>query len=355
MSSLKLAIERQTPLRRAPRTEPVGACPLCGDRRTRVYFRTHDHLHNVPGEFTYRRCEACRTVFQDPCVIPADLAQCYPDDYYTHFGPDAPPAASDAVRPRRWGRVRDELRHLVIAGVQRRPAAEVGRALAISRRLREQAFFGLMDELIPRRAEAGRALEVGCGAGRLLMEMRRVGWRIEGVEWDARAAIVARQVSGCHVYNGDFRAITLPLGSYNLVVLHHVFEHLADPIGALRRCAALLAPGGQIMLCYPNPESLGARFFRAAYMHWDAPRHLVLPPYQALDSLARQAGLRLLAARTLSRRAEYDFLQSRAYRKGQRIVNENPGAQERLLALAERVLTLLGARVGKEIVCVMAK
>lgn len=73
----------------------------------------------------------------------------------------------------------------------------------------------------------------------------------------AAAGAAARSFSGQVVWQGDFRRIDLPRGAYHLVSLSHVFEHLNDPLGALRRLAELLAPEGRVVLLYPNPEFLG--------------------------------------------------------------------------------------------------
>src|SRR5947209_6118006 len=72
----------------SPRTAAVGACPLCGSTTCSRMFRVPDRLHGVPGEFTYRRCSNCKTVFQDPRVVIEDTFLCYPGEYFTHQSPD---------------------------------------------------------------------------------------------------------------------------------------------------------------------------------------------------------------------------------------------------------------------------
>src|SRR5262245_42730047 len=71
-----------------PRTAAVGACPLCVSTKCSFMFRAPDRLHGVPGDFTYRRCHDCGTVFQDPRVVVKDLSLCYPGEYFTHQSPD---------------------------------------------------------------------------------------------------------------------------------------------------------------------------------------------------------------------------------------------------------------------------
>lgn len=179
----------------APRTQPVGACPLCGASGARHLFAASDRLHATPGRFTYRRCRVCRTVFQDPMVIPEDLGLCYPDEYYTHLSPwgndrrastpiraasDPPPAAYSLRRLRSGlGRsVRAAVRHESPSGFR----GWLGSGLSRSRSLRQRAFAPYLDrrmkergvryygsmveELFTHLPGSLRALDIGCGSGR---------------------------------------------------------------------------------------------------------------------------------------------------------------------------------------------
>ena len=244
---------------REPRTEEVAACPLCGSDRHALRFEQPDRASGVPGRYRYRECAACGTVFQSPRVIDADLPSLYPPGYYTH------------AAPAHRGRPRGAVARSVRDGIARRIRAALrpgegepgvlGRALAHSRRLRERAFHDrALDELLPRSAPAGRLLDVGCGTGLHMRLLAELGWEVEGLEWDERAAAVARAVTGRPVTVGDVHG--LPDGArFHAILLHHVFEHLPDPVADLRRLGELLEQDGRIVLVWPNPRALGARRF----------------------------------------------------------------------------------------------
>lgn len=338
-----------------PRTRSVGLCPLCGSEQAGVLFRGLDRLHGTPGEFTYRRCGSCATVFQDPRVIEDDLHLCYPAEYLTHV-PVHTPGSDSALRGRPLRSLRDRLRRSIVDAVrgQQTPGLYgiVGRWLAASRYLREKAFHDYVpDALLPFNSENGRALEIGCGSGKLLLGLSRVGWRAEGVEVDPVAAQLAREVSGQRVWDGDFRRASLEAGSYDLIVLNHVLEHLEDPISALQRGRELLAPGGRVVLLYPNPSSLGARIYRADWLAWDVPRHLVLPAGKQLWRHAYRAGLLPVKLQSSASGAEGVLALSRARSEGKRVVvgHYRLTPAVRVLATLERVLVRLGFFVGEEI------
>lgn len=297
-------------------------------------------------------------------VITQDLEMCYPTEYYTHV-----PVSSDTQmttrtsngRARGLARLRDEVRSLVKASVmnieKNGMRKIVGRGLASFRPLRERAFFGLSDELIPGASEMTRALEVGCGTGFLMRELKNAGWLVEGIEWDPAACEVARVNTGAVVRLGDFRELDLPLGAYGLVVLRHVFEHLNDPLAALKRVGDLLAPGGRGVLFYPNPESLGARIFRSQWYYWDPPRHLVFVSANSLGQLAERAGLFTVSIRTTARFASHVVAGSRSIRNTNSVdlSTLRESIQDDLFARIESSLTALGARVGEEIVAVVTR
>ena len=126
------------------------------------------------------------------------------------------------------------------------------------------------------------------------------------------------------------------------------------PDVALARIAELLTPAGRAVLLYPNPRSLGARWFGDSWYSWDAPRHLVLAPPQAIQALAARAGLRS-RVRTRNARAEWIFAASRALRAGREVHTADVGWACRGLKLTSQFLVALGRDVGEEMVVDLAR
>ncbi len=343
-----------TPAPRQPRTAPVGACPLCGAREAARLFEVPDRLHGTPGVFTYHRCASCWTVFQDPRVVPEDLPLCYPEAYSPYAELPQPEAPLRA--PVRY---KDHVRRAILGAVRGVSLPGfmgfLGRVLARNRRIRERAFYYLLDEMIPRAADGGRALDVGCGAGELLAKLTRAGWDAEGIEWNPRIAEIAARRTGRRIAAGGFLDSAPPSPRYRLVVLHHVFEHLSEPTAALGKIRDLLEPGGRAVLVYPNPGALGARVFASAWHPWEPPRHLVLADGRAVVQAAVRLGFASAVARTSPRYAAWEFAISKTYRAGRPDEKAQPGLTERIAALVERALVALGFAVGEELIVVLRK
>jgi SAM-dependent methyltransferase len=340
----------------ALRLAPVDCCPACGSRVTRVKFTSEDLLHHVPGLFRYAECIACHTVFQDPRVRTDDLHLCYPEEYYTHFSDPALGTAtvrSDGIRGALRAAVRkhaDGYQH------ERLPAVveAMGSLLSHVRTVRERARFGLLDSLVPAAGER-RCLEVGPGRGEQLLQLSRLGWEAIGLDIDDVAAETSRRVSGCEVRVGSLETSGLPDGHFSMIYMHHTVEHVPDLVGTLRSCLRLLVPEGRVVLVYPNPRSLCVhRYGRFSY-NWDPPRHLVLPPLEAMSSLLRRLGFSIVDARTRAGNVAAHAAFARAYRAGRGTEAAKADSRDRLLGLTEKLLVRLRLHLGEEIVVAARK
>ncbi len=340
-----------------PRVHPVAGCPVCGQPGATHLFSSPDRMHGVPGTYAYRRCPACRTVYQDPRVSDEDVALLYPIAYYTHAdgareGATGPGSATGRDVVRGWrASVREGVRRAQAPGAADGPSPPWHRLLARSRWIRERAFYDLVqDEMLPWRTPAGRALDVGCGSGELMLRLAALGWEVQGAEPDPAAAEVARRRTGAEVWAAGVAGLRREdMGAFDLLTLSHVLEHLPSPREALRSLARLLKPGGRLVALWPNPDSLGARVFRESWFAWDAPRHLVLPSPSAIRALVEGTGLDVRRARTLWRWGADHAMQSAAYRRGEGLQSGVPGGWQRGFGGVGRALVGLGLDVGEEV------
>lgn len=136
----------------------------------------------------------------------------------------------------------------------------------------------------------GRVLDVGCGPGWFLDQMRRRGWETRGTERSASAAEQARQTLNLDVRSQELEELVAEGESFDAVVLWHVAEHLHDPAAALYQISQLLRPGGVLMIGVPNFGSPEARVGRAGWFHLDVPRHLFHFTLMTLQRLLADSG-----------------------------------------------------------------
>jgi 2-polyprenyl-3-methyl-5-hydroxy-6-metoxy-1,4-benzoquinol methylase len=251
---------------------PSSPCPSCGAASATFYDRLHDELLGTPGEWRLSRCSArtCGLVFLDPGPGEGEAARAY-ENYYTHAE-----GTGEAALEEVHGSVRLALHRLNLALL---------RASGVSReKLRvRHAYLG---DVPP-----GRLLEVGCGSGWRLAELRRLGWDVVGQEVDESAAIRARETHGLTVIVGPLEKLGLSPASFDAVTLSHVIEHVPDPAALLRECWRLVKPGGVLVGVTPNVDGIGRRAFGRRWRGLEPPRHVRIFSPRTLALLARSAGI----------------------------------------------------------------
>ncbi|HEX3927375.1 MAG TPA: class I SAM-dependent methyltransferase [Gemmatimonadales bacterium] len=95
------------------------------------------------------------------------------------------------------------------------------------------------------RADAPRTLlDCGAGGGAFLRDARDRGWTVRGFE-PGRRGLESCLRAGLPVTD---KLDEIADGTFGVVTLHHVFEHLVDPVGVLNGITRFLAPGGQVYI-----------------------------------------------------------------------------------------------------------
>jgi len=128
--------------------------------------------------------------------------------------------------------------------------------------------------------EAGRLLDVGCSTGAFIYHMRRLKWQVTGVEVNPDAVAVARQ-NHLDVVRGKLENCSFDEGSFDVIHMGDVIEHLSSPRETLRAAHRLLRKGGLIVIRTINAKCgfavsslLLAKIFRFPWPHSEAPYHL---------------------------------------------------------------------------------
>lgn len=145
-----------------------------------------------------------------------------------------------------------------------------------------------------------RILDVGCGCGFFLAEALQAGWYAYGTEVSRSAAYYAEKVgvAAGRIFVGDVPAAGFELGSFDVVTMFEVIEHLRDPAGVLRVVWHLLRDGGLLYLTTPNYDSL-SRYLLGSSWRIILPReHLFYFTAASLGPLLRMSGYEVRSCRT---------------------------------------------------------
>ncbi len=287
----------------ASQARPI--CYLCGAEGSLLYSGVTDALFDAPGEWSIRKCCQCGLLWLDPQPVADDLWKAYAR-YYTHEITQASEAADG---------FRSAVRQCILAGMgyhsEKQAVTLFARTVAAVPLVRN----AVVRQVMGLHAESGaRLLDVGCGNGTFLANMKDLGWRVLGVEIDENAAQVARQRYGLEVLPGTLAEAEFPDQTFDVVTLRHVIEHVFDPVLLLGECARVLKPGGRLLITTPNVESLAHALFRENWRGLEPPRHLMLFSPATLAQCAEKAGFRTCENKTNAAVAHGLYFESRAIR-----------------------------------------
>jgi SAM-dependent methyltransferase len=167
-----------------------------------------------------------------------------------------------------------------------------------------------------------KILDVGCGNGWLLSLLQRAGFpSLAGIDpfipQDLTVApgVLVRKMSLDQVQEPS-----------DLIMLHHVFEHIELGRQMLQDCRERLSPRGKILLRFPTADSDAWELYRENWVQLDAPRHLFLHSKASFALLAGQAGLKIEKWSCDS--TAFQFWGSELYRRGHPLVGAKGAPSE---------------------------
>ena len=130
----------------------------------------------------------------------------------------------------------------------------------------------------------GKILDIGCGLGWLLSAVE-TGWKKYGVEISKYASENAAQyadITNDHFLNADYES-----NFFDLIVMHHVIEHMQDPIKNLKKAIKILKGNGIIIIATPDFDSGCARRFGNNYRLLHDSTHISLFSNDSMHRMLR--------------------------------------------------------------------
>jgi SAM-dependent methyltransferase len=115
-------------------------------------------------------------------------------------------------------------------------------------RFNRDAFFGLLPE------PGGRALDLGCGEGRVARDLTARGDRVVGVDLSPTLVALAREADpGGEYVVADAAALPFEDATFDLVVAFNSLMNVDDMAAAVREAARVLTAEGRLVVCVTHP------------------------------------------------------------------------------------------------------
>ncbi len=226
--------------------------------------------------------------------VPSDLSEYYPTKYYSfNLSHDESPKKMDLEA----AAVRSVIDH------------RLGKRTLLGAPLAKytKKFLWIRNGMFDRNT---RILDVGCGNGALLQLLAKAGFKyLRGADAFIREDI--RYESGVTIEKRTINELT---GSFGFIMLNHTFEHLPDPLQAMKAISERLENGGKLMIRIPVADCYAWRNYGIDWVQLDAPRHLFLHTEKSMDELAKNVGLKLEHVEYDS--TDFQFIGSEKYKRG---------------------------------------
>jgi len=120
------------------------------------------------------------------------------------------------------------------------------------------------------KTQKGNLLDVGAGTGDFLVEAKKSGWKITGIEPSDKAKTIS--VSKGITFADSLQAIETQ--SQDVITMWHVLEHVPDVENEIKELKRILKPDGVLIVAVPNYKSYDAQYYGSFWAAYDVPRHL---------------------------------------------------------------------------------
>lgn len=135
-----------------------------------------------------------------------------------------------------------------------------------------------------------KILDIGCGSGQLVYQLYELGIK-EVIGIDAFLEKDLTLSNGAKIYKRD---LFLEEGKWDIVMLHHVFEHMTNPYKILERLHTITAENGSLIIRVPNIDSYAFKHFQENWFGIQAPIHIFLPSVQGMKKMLDESGWKII-------------------------------------------------------------
>lgn len=243
----------------APSQTPL--CPACHSPAATVFVaapKDREYFVKRARPAQILRCQACRSLYQDPWPGAEEVEGFYGADYQNYTSTPVP------------------LLGALNGAYQRRLGAAFLRAFSAP-------------------GQDPAVLDFGCGQGGFLRVLAAAGCqRLTGFDFVLYPELAS--FSGACFFD-SLDALNASGRRFDVIRLRHVVEHLTDLDGTLRQLAGLLAPGGTLIGQTPNAGHYTADLMGSYWGPLHFPYHTVLFSPAGLGQAATRNGLVLCRTR----------------------------------------------------------
>lgn len=245
----------------------MNACIICQNKTGNTPYKIREMQLGLREWFDYQLCAACGSM--QIASVPENLATYYPNENYYSFNTTLKDAKPDYISIAKAKYLIYNQFNIVGA------ITSIGYKMPDYYQWMKNSGTGFND----------RILDVGTGNGTLLTSLKKIGFtNLVGIDPFINKEL---DYGSIKIFKRDLMEEP---DSYDLIMMHHVLEHMPNPKEVLQKAFSLLSPGGRLLVRIPIMGNYGWQTYRTDWSQLDAPRHLFIPSEKGMYLLAKEAG-----------------------------------------------------------------
>lgn len=247
-------------------------CRICNNPHENQVYQVREMMFGLRDVFTYFQCSRCGCLQIQG--FPPDMSKYYPTGY-----------SGFSLLP--YEQFKNPIEHLV-------------RTLRDSYAVLNKGTIGkFLFDIFPNGSlrslsrvgitKRSKILDVGCGSGFVLYSLKNLGFQnLLGIDPYISADVTYK--NGLTILKKSIYELS---GEWDLIMFHHSFEHVSDPLETLQFSSKRLAQNGVCLVRVPTVSSYAWEHYRTDWVQLDAPRHFFLHSVTSMELLASKVGLEL--------------------------------------------------------------
>lgn len=240
-------------------------CKICKNKTKTWYKKLFDDRHGYPGYFNVEKCVECGFAQTDPQIPKNKLTELY-SKYY----------------PRQ---------NIDFKKIKLKNYKSPKRSALWRKGLLNGAHFLVKDD--------SSVLDVGSGVGYSLLYLKNKGCEAYGIDPDSNAKKLAKKFK-LNFHQGFIEDRPFENKKFDYVIANQVIEHTNNPVGFLKHCKNRLKKDGEIIISFPNANSLTRKLLGKKWLHWHIPYHLNHFSKKSVAKLAKKTNLKIKTIKTIT-------------------------------------------------------
>lgn len=153
---------------------------------------------------------------------------------------------------------------------------------------------------VGKKAEDCHILDIGSSTGDFLLYAKSLGFTVSGIELSQKASQTANS-RGISTFNGLLEHADYEEGTFDIITMFNVIEHIATPADLLTDVLRIMKPGGVLLIETGNIDSWTMQYQQGKWHFFDMDRHgghVCFHSPQSLIRLVENAGFRFAGITT---------------------------------------------------------